>query len=283
MYCQYCIKRKNSDIVHSSHLTLLFFSVHMLVFIVPLKSRTVSKSWARVSSLFERTARSICAQTVNDFRLIVVCNEMPETDFSHPNMEFIKVDIFPTESTVDWINRGREDDKARRIMAGMAKANEYNPSYVMVVDADDCIRNNLVEYVLAQPKSRGWYVDSGYVYKPYGKFLYKKNTEFQKLCGSSLILIPKDVFRVITIDSHGHVYHHQSQPSEEIPLKPLPFPSAIYTVLNQENHHMTTKMLSTIKTGTRGSRIKNLIRRIRIYRVSVLTNSTRKLFGLYPV
>ena len=255
----------------------------MLVFIVPLKSKTVSKSWTRVSNLFERTARSICSQTVDDFRLIVVCNELPETEFIHPNMEFMNVNIFPIESTHEWINRGREDDKARRIMAGMDKAIEYNPSFVMVVDADDCIRNNLVEYVLSQPTDKGWYVASGYIYKLGSRWLYKKRNEFQIVCGSSLILRPEDVSKVITHDAHGHCYHHQSLPSKLIPLDPLPFPGAIYTVLNRENHHMTTNKLSTIKAVKPGTRLKIFARRIRNYRLSVLTHATRQLFGLYSI
>ena len=255
----------------------------MLVFIVPLKSRTVSKSWARVSSLFERTARSICAQTDKNFKLIVICNELPEMEFRHPNMEFVQVDIFPIESTHEWINRGREDDKARRIMAGMAKANEYNPSFVMVVDADDCIRNNLVEYVLSQPLNKGWYVSSGYVHKQGSRWVYKKKNEFQVVCGSSLILKPDDVIKAIISDSHGYCYQHQSLPSNDILLNALPFPGAVYTVLNGENHHMSTTKLSTIKDVKPGARIKTLVRRIRNYRLSVLTRSTRQLFGLYSL
>jgi len=255
----------------------------MFVFIVPLKSRTVSKSWDRVSSLFERTARSICAQTVSDFRVIVICNEIPEIDFSHDNMEFLKVDILPGESAIEEINRGREDDKARRIMAGLAKANEYNPSFVMVVDADDCIRNNLVEYVLSKPMSRGWYVSSGFVYKQGSRCIYKKKADFQKICGSSLILKPKDVSEVIIRDSDGHYYMHQSLPTKAMPLDPLPFPGAIYTVLNRENHHMTANRFSTIKTVKRGTRLTTMVRRIRNYRVSFLTRSMRQMFGLYAL
>lgn len=255
----------------------------MLVFIVPLKSRTVSNSWARVSELLERTLRSICAQTSDEFRVIVVCNELPDFQYRHAHLEFLMVDIYPTESSAKWINRGREDDKARRILAGNDEARKYDPSYVMVVDADDCIRNDLVEYVSSAAPGRGWYLPSGYVYVQGRRWIYKKRSEFQKLCGSSLILKPDDMEKVVIEDDLGLFYWHFRLPSDSVPLDPLPFAGAVYTVRNNENHHMTSARESSLKSGQPGVRIKTFLRRVSNYRLTLLTSRVRQKFGLYAL
>jgi hypothetical protein len=51
----------------------------MLAFVVPLKSRRVSKSWEYVSRLCERAVRSLCAQTSPNFKVVVVHHESPRS------------------------------------------------------------------------------------------------------------------------------------------------------------------------------------------------------------
>ena len=67
----------------------------MLVFIIPLKSRQVAKSWNLVSQQLERTVKSACNQTDSDFKVIVVCNEKPDISFHHPHLEYLEVDFPP--------------------------------------------------------------------------------------------------------------------------------------------------------------------------------------------
>lgn len=49
----------------------------MLIFVLPLQSPQASRGWQLVSRLCERTLRSICQQTLDHFRVILVCNERP--------------------------------------------------------------------------------------------------------------------------------------------------------------------------------------------------------------
>lgn len=85
----------------------------MLVFIIPIKSARVSSSWELVSKLFERTIKSVCNQTIPDFRVIIVCHEKPNIKFEHSNVTYIEVD-FPiptllinmTSTRLDFIGIG---------------------------------------------------------------------------------------------------------------------------------------------------------------------------------
>lgn len=65
----------------------------MLVFVIPIKSPKVATSWSGVCQLFERTLRSVCNQTSSDFRVVVVCNEIPQIEFNHSSVEYLKVDF----------------------------------------------------------------------------------------------------------------------------------------------------------------------------------------------
>jgi hypothetical protein len=60
----------------------------MIGFVVPIKSKYVSRDWILDNHLLDRTMRSICAQTDQNFRLFIVCNEMPEVSFTHPHIVY---------------------------------------------------------------------------------------------------------------------------------------------------------------------------------------------------
>ena len=73
----------------------------MLCFIIALKSKKVSNNWETVSKLFETSLRSAYQQIDSDFKIIVVCHEMPQLQYSYNNrVEFINVD-FPPPSKIE--------------------------------------------------------------------------------------------------------------------------------------------------------------------------------------
>lgn len=218
----------------------------MFVFIVPLKSSQVSNSWQQVCKLFERTLRSISQQTKQDFRVICVCHEVPEIEFEHPNVSYISVD-FPIpywnkESFVRAENHNQCVDKGRKMWLGLAEAAKYDPSYVMFVDADDCISNQIVEFVQQQdPTCNGWFFDRGYEYEEGSSQIYLRTKEFNQKCGTSYIfrfdlVYPQWVeFEAITRDYQRHQMFDKYLTEKGTPLTPLPFPGSIYMTDNQEN------------------------------------------------
>lgn len=215
----------------------------MLVFVIPLKSRKICKSWKRTSQLLERTIRSVCNQTIQDFRVIVVCNEKPETEFQHPHLRFVEVD-FPDPKETNRI-AVRRTDKGRKILRGLMYAKQFHPTHAMSVDSDDCVSNRLVEWVQSNPKQNGWYIKRGYKYRDGERCVYIKRNKFYTLSGTSNILR----FDLLNIPdrpeyNRGYGYYkfyidHQKvkrfMSEKGTPIKPLPFPGAVYIIGTGDN------------------------------------------------
>jgi hypothetical protein len=97
----------------------------MLAFIVPIKSKRIAKSWDYVSRLFERTLRSLCAQTSREFKVIVVCHELPAITFDHPAVSYIEADWEPPP--ISEFNALLKD-KGRKLAAGISAARRFAPT-----------------------------------------------------------------------------------------------------------------------------------------------------------
>jgi hypothetical protein len=260
----------------------------MIVFIVPIKSPQVSSSWDLVCRLFERTAKSVCNQTTDSFRIIAVCNQKPEIAFHHPNIDFCEVD-FPLpaqqfiESGIDpettWRSPdvlGKELDKSRKIKAGLSHAEKFSPTHAMVVDADDCISRHIAAYVNAHPSSLGWYVEKGYLYHKQKRFLQKKTRDLYKVCGSSII-VRFDQFNKLFIDDLFYE-HRIDKCSEKLDLQPFPLVGTIYEVAHGENLFQTIE-----RQNERYKRYGWLLSLKNIFRSSQISQSIRDDFSFYTV
>jgi hypothetical protein len=233
----------------------------MLVFIVPLKSQQISKSWYRVCQLFERCIRSICNQTISDFRAIVVCHEKPRIDFTHPNITYLEVD-YSVPDAQDYIKKNT--DKGRKILTGLIYAKRFNPTHTMVVDSDDCVSRNLAAFVKQNPQHNGWFVRQGYKYREdrHRQYIYLKNKNFYRMCGTCNILrydlnfLPQNPeynrgygYYKYYID-HGKVLDTLAE--KGIFLKPLPFAGAIYVLGHGDNNTDNQTRLSFNWLSRRG-------------------------------
>ncbi|MEA5617439.1 glycosyltransferase family 2 protein [Cronbergia sp. UHCC 0137] len=216
----------------------------MLVFVVPLKSPGISKSWERVSKLFERSVKSICNQTSNNFRAIVVCSEKPKIEFNHPNIIYIEKDF--GVPIPDWKNKNL--DRTRKLITGLDYAKQIKPSHIMCVDADDCVSKYLAEFVDRHYQANGWLIKKGYIYAEGSKLIRIMRKGFDRYCGTSNI-IRYDLYDVpeiiddITMDEYteclfNHYRHREigdTLAKKGHILEPLPFAGAIYNTRHQDN------------------------------------------------
>lgn len=268
----------------------------MLVFIIPLKSSQGSKSWDHVCKLFERSVKSVCNQTSNNFRVIVACHEKPRIEFTHPCITYLEVD-FPIPSS-DF--RSKITDKHRKMLAGLRYAQRFRPSHTMHVDADDCVSKYLAKFVELNPQGNGWFVDRGHVYQENSKCIFFKRKDFYKWSATSNIF--KYDFRFLskglTYDSidindyvnedlseefkdfyRGYLGHRlvvQHRAEKGIPLEPLPFPGVVYMLDHGES--LSSNNLNHLLDS------KNpFVRAIRRLFFRPLTNSVRHEFGIYNI
>ncbi len=254
----------------------------MLVFVIPLKSAKISKSWDLVCQLFERCVKSACNQTSSDFRVIVVCNEKPEIRFNHPKITYIEGDFpLPEPGKVPGLM-----DRGRKVLTGLVHAKDSNPSYAMIVDADDCVSNQLAEFASRHPQGNGWFVDKGYVYNEGGKFVYLRKKAFNRWCGTCHI-INYNLYKLSVSTQGDDPYFYQfygnhkeikaAMDESGTPLQPLPFAGVVYTVGNGEN--MSQKNFS--KVHNPGANFVARLADSLNYRP--LTQSMRQEFCLYDL
>ena len=250
----------------------------MLVFIIPLKSPQVPKSWDFVSRLFERCIKSVCNQTSPDFRVIVVCNEKPNIEFTHPHINYIKVD-FPVPQPN---RKARAMDKIRKISTGLIHASKFKPSHTMVVDADDCVSKNLAEFVNQNPQINGWFLSKGYLHREASNFIYVKREHFYNWCGTCSIIrydlhgLPQSRESNFADINNLHCPHQlvvENMALQGRPRKALSFAGAIYIVCHGDQE---ANFENTIRPVRILSRIKKIL-----FNYRLLTKSIRDEFSLY--
>jgi hypothetical protein len=268
----------------------------MLLFVIPIKSAKISRDWGLTSRLFERCVRAICNQTSPAFRVVVVCNERPDTEFSHPCLEYVEVDFPPPpmydpseEQTVGYELARSNDmarknaDKARKIHTGLDYAARFQPTHAMVVDADDCVSNRLAEFVAQHPDCPGWYLKRGYIYTEGGRFMHLNRYNFNVVCGTSAIFAygRRDlVFQ--KADFYQHAFY-----DPPAGMVPLPFAGAVYSMANGDNIYMSAQTRNSIYKSlfkrVFSAQILGTLRKVVSYWPTLLTEGRRKEFGLYQL
>ena len=262
----------------------------MITFIIPVKSEKVSGSWSQFSKLFERTLKSVTSQISQNFNVIVVCHEKPEIRFEHPNVEYLYVDFeVPQLKTAPKEKHDgmKEEDKSKKILAGVECAKKYNSDYLMVVDADDCISNKIVSFVEenSSKDTIGWYINKGYFYREGDKLISLNKENFNTLCGTCIIIQPSYIEAVFQQKPHLLYVHQTTGFSDGSKLLKLPFAGAIYSMANGENHYMSGGQMKNLSTGSifRLETIKGIFRKLRKYSFRTLNRKIREEFGIYPL
>ena len=263
----------------------------MLTFIVPIKSQRVSGDWPGFCKLVERTFKSICNQTDQNFKLLAVCHEIPEINFTHKNIHFLQVDFeppirgeFETDAS---INKRREIDKGKKLKLGATYASEkFNSDYIMTVDSDDYISNKICAFVNSHKKNvAGWYIKKGYLHFETKPFLFA-TFKYSYLCGSSVIVKPDLLKYFFEVDPILYFDHRLTKLNGTINLKPLPFYGGIYSMANGENHLMNVsniKKFNTHKDLVSFSGIKRLSAKFKNYRFRFITSRIRKEFSFLKI
>ena len=266
----------------------------MLGFVVPIKPKAVSKNWAFDNQLLERTVRSICAQTNDSFKLIVVYNDQPEINFVHPNIFFlhysfppVKVDEFEDlDYVLKYYTREYAEkmmDKGKKIHYGCKHAIELGCNYLMGVDSDDLVSNQFAKFVHQNCWSNkaGWRIKKGFIYEEGSKYLVK-NLNIQNLNGSThiirkdLITIPdfkSNLFWNFNLfESHGYTYQRLKDFHQAV-LEDYPLFGIIY-IVHQNNY-------SNIFQKTFKLSIKNVVKNF--VRGVFLSNNIRNEYNLFTI
>jgi hypothetical protein len=261
-----------------------------MAFVTSLRHPSIMKDKQRVYQLLERTLRSVCAQTNQHFKVIVVCNEQPEIGFTHPAITYLLVDIEPPVQSVEQMFGNLDAvrlDKGKKYLAALYLLKGSNPSHVMFFDADDCVANTITQTVLSGPSDRSWRINSGYLYKEGASLLVRLPNGFHKRCGSCFIFsysmyqLPVDPNEIAldwikkNLGSHRLIYDYLKQ--RNVTLYNIPYSAAIYIVNTGENHSAITGILRAIGAGAARGVLKLLLG------LRPLTPGVSRRFGLYKL
>src|SRR5262245_8692883 len=169
----------------------------MLAFVTTLRHPLNSDDYGRVEQLLAATLRSVTNQTSDDYVVIVVGNVQPAFPLP-PKVHFVPVD-FPPPSDIKGPKTGRDAvvwDRGTKIGVALLKAREFDPDWVMIVDADDFVHRELTAFVHAHPGAPGFVVSEGWMYSA-SRQQIREVDEFNRTCGTCF-LIPYEAYEVPT-------------------------------------------------------------------------------------
>ncbi|WP_428663331.1 glycosyltransferase family A protein [Reyranella sp.] len=221
-------------------------SVMNFFFCIPLMPKANASDWEQVSKVFNQTLRSLDNQTNKSFQVLLAAQDMPEIA---PDLKLDVVHLTPHWTVENLTNAKLRDKRWKRTLL-LRAVRERGGGYVMMLDADDLVSNRLVDYVLKDGDPNGYIAETGYAYD------WKANLiapipgvwgkGFDGVCGSCSVInfTLNDLpplrggdeaadYLAKHLKEHSGWKHVMREFGR--PLKPLPFPAAIY-VLNHDNN-----------------------------------------------
>lgn len=206
----------------------------MLGIITCLRARALARDWTYHVWLLQRTLDSMVAQTNREFKVIVVCHEIPDLPLlKDPTIDFISVDFPPPA-------RNNDDmcvDKVLKLTVGIDSAIAAGCDYITFVDGDDLISRRLSQFVAENNGKNGWYCGTQYIYRYGMRWVRKYNSPAMEagpfiIIRSDLLRFAVDPFyrgqRVNTLAAIGHTEYRKLLIAQGNPVEPLPFPGIVY-------------------------------------------------------
>jgi hypothetical protein len=159
----------------------------MFIFLTAIKHPKTANSYATVEKLLDNTLHSIVGQTEQEFRVVVVCNQLPEVTVKDSRIHFHVVDFPPVSKENGKLNVEQKfTDKGSKYFSGLLYAKQFSPTYVYILDSDDWVNHKLIETVTHQPKYPVWYVNKGYIVNMENKE-FKTRSGLVRYCGSTFV------------------------------------------------------------------------------------------------
>lgn len=263
----------------------------LVTFIIPVRHQDNARDWELLKNNLAQTIGSISSQTNKNWRAIVVANYGADLPDMPERFSVTYVDLSPnvlhelnhSPSREDFLDAFRLD-KGRRVLAGMLDARQSG--YFMIVDDDDFVSCNLVEFVAGQSNANGWVIDRGYIWD-HGGSLIMEHDDFNHVCGTCLI-IRSDLYQLpeslnhasaewikATLGSHHRITEILAERGK--PLGSLPFRGAVYRVGHGGSHSRTPSLL--IKYFLSASALKHPLRTLKnAFKVRKINQQLRQEF-----
>jgi hypothetical protein len=244
------------------------------VFVVPMKGRATCANWRIASTLCGRAVHSLLADPSAAMRVILVCNEIPESLPTDHRLIVKSIDT-PVPTT----DYEKMTDKFVKFKTGLIAAREFAPCWLMRADADDLVSNRIVSFIMKQEPAF-WYSEEGWLHQM-GSPLVIKCADFHTVCGTSHVAFVSENDLPSSMEDNERYYMlHESHVDivasrRRVGAKvfPIPFPTTIYVINSGENY-----------SGYRYSRSwlsRNMMKFL--LGIRPVTTKLREEFGLRPL
>ena len=159
-----------------------------VVFLIPFASQNVRANWRVACRYLQQTIQSIRNSVSENYRVVVAGNEEPELEIGFDSkVHFLSLNSpFPSHPNHRVTFRL---DKLAKIDAAWryARAN-WQPKYVMKLDADDFISSRLVGWLDDGGTEAGYLIRHGWFWRSGASYLIHRTEYLDRVCGSSLII-----------------------------------------------------------------------------------------------
>lgn len=215
--------------------------LNQFAFGIPLRSKDTARSWDTIITLLECTLRSIFNQTDGQFRVILAHHELPILSLLDDSRVVLVRATFPPMIS---IAEQMADRAQKRRLIGTA-FRELGGGYLMFVDADDLVSNQIVAFAHSDADRNGYILKDGYEFDV-ARERIRAAPRFNRLCGTSAIInfSIDDLPRSYTdnqpcyfsdFQNRSHVLWADTAKQHGRSLTTLPFKGAVYVINHGEN------------------------------------------------
>jgi hypothetical protein len=240
-----------------------------IAFAISLKSKSVSRNWAKVQSNLAKTLRSILRNTDPNFCIVIAGHEKPTIkEMQHRRVKWLTVNFRPPLGTL-----GFSSDKLRkRKVIGMYLRKIGFSGYFMPLDADDWVHYRLVEYVRSQPARVALIMNSGVIVNLVRNEVWLRKHRFYIGCGSSTIFYFSNKEFPLSLKNSGSLkesYHMVLRGHTKVfrnlreinkPYKLVKFPLITWVLGHGDNNSMLkgkkSNSISAKDYGSKGERLQ---------------------------
>ena len=211
-------------------------------FAIPLICSNRADNWDNVQFLLRRTIRSLINQTSPAWRAIICGQTRPDAVDLDPRVEYLNFNL--PHSINDLSDK---PPKVRQMIQRLIDE-KGEDGYFFMLDADDLLHPELVNYMILRGDQSGYVLTRGYMmneisrelgYHGFSKSISNSTCPFYLRCGSSaaIRMDTRDDNRFLTVllNRGRHKTHVHSMAAFGLFLRHVPFASAIYCVNHGEN------------------------------------------------
>lgn len=227
----------------------------MLTFIIPVISKDIADDWELVMSNLKKTLISVGNQTTSDWRVLIVSQTKPDINYIDNRIIFVHAPFEPARKYPKNLKlsavkravcrRANDLDRVRKIRTAAESLHNFKTDFIMLLEADDLVSNQLCEFVENNRDANGWSFKKGFIWDGSSNYMLQTD-RFTSLSGSSWVvkvfyeMLPKSI--TIEVDpstlslfpsgcpflDNGHRNIEAAMSGLGKPLQTLPFHGSVY-------------------------------------------------------